>query len=66
MSKWIVPPDVRELIIFADNDASYAGQAAAFELAHRVKKAGLSVSVRFPPITDTDWNDVHQQQNIAA
>lgn len=66
MSKWIVPPDVRELVIFGDNDANFSGQAAAFELAHRVSKAGLIVTPRFPPVPDTDWNDVHQQKQIAA
>jgi putative DNA primase/helicase len=62
MAKWTVPPDVRELIIFADNDANYRGQAAAYELANRVVKSSLGVAVRVPPIGDTDWNDVHQQR----
>ena len=60
MSNWMVPRDVRELIIFADNDASYDGQAAAFTLAKRVKKADLTVCIEIPAETDTDWNDVHQ------
>ena len=66
MAQWIVPRDVRELIIFGDNDANFAGQNAAFALAHRIAKAGLSVTPRFPPVVGTDWNDVHAQNNLAA
>ena len=66
MTQWIVPADVRELVIFADNDANYAGQAAAFSLAHRAKRSNLAVTIEIPAVTDTDWNDVHQLQRQAA
>lgn len=66
MSKWIVPPNVHELIIFGDNDASFAGQRAAYALAQRAAEAGAKVTVRIPPITGTDWNDIHQNNRAAA
>jgi len=66
MARWVVPSDVHELIIFADNDANYSGQAAAYDLANRVVTANPAVTVRIPPVPDTDWNDVHQQKNLAA
>ena len=62
MSSWIAPPDVRELVIFADNDANFAGHAAAYALAHRVKCTNLPTRVEIPPIANDDWNNVHQQQ----
>jgi putative DNA primase/helicase len=56
------PPDnIRRLIIFADNDASYTGQAVAFGLARRLGKR-LEVVVNVPPEPDTDWNDVLNQR----
>lgn len=53
------PPGVRKVLIYADNDASYAGQMAAFTLAHRmVVQRRLLAEVILPPERDTDWNDV--------
>jgi putative DNA primase/helicase len=57
MKSWEPPPMVKEVWIFADNDANYAGHAAAYHLAHRLHKAGLAVTVMFPHIQG-DWNDV--------
>ena len=52
------PPDkIKRLSIFGDNDASYTGQAAAYHLAHRLKKTGLQIAVLIPGHVDTDWND---------
>ena len=50
------PEGVSEVHIFADCDEGYAGQAAAYTLAHRL--AGkVEVVVRLPAAPG-DWNDV--------
>ncbi len=57
--KSFVPPrGLLRLHIFADNDLNYVGQAAGYELAHRLNRDGLTVEVHVPPIADTDWLDV--------
>ena len=57
METLAVPADVKHVEIFADNDASYTGQAAAYALAKRLTEAGREVTVWMPPETDTDWAD---------
>ena len=52
------PKEVRELIILADNDASFTGQAAAFERARIAAKDGLSVTVQMAGKTGEDMYDV--------
>ena len=52
------PPDyVKTLVIYADNDESYCGQAAAFGFAHRLAMKGKNVEVRVPHMTG-DYNDM--------
>ncbi len=59
MAEWMAPEGVERVVIFADHDSNYAGQAAAFTLAKRlVLTKGLSVRVEIPPEVDQDWNDV--------
>jgi len=51
------PPDgVRELVVFADHDENFTGQAAAYRAAHRLKLRGFGVEVRIPP-QPGDWLD---------
>lgn len=51
-----VPPEVcKRLTVFGDTDESYAGQAAAFQLAKRAARAGFACDVSLPPAGD--WND---------
>ncbi len=50
------PAGVKEIVIFADNDANFAGQKAAFAAAHRLKLRGFEVEVVTPPAVG-DWLD---------
>lgn len=62
--KWAPPVEARHIIIFGDRDESFAGQNAAFALAHRIKSEGRNVEVRFPdPEEGKDFCDVLQGRN---
>jgi len=50
------PEGVKELIVFADNDANFAGQSAAYRAAHRLALKGYEVEVCVPPNVG-DWLD---------
>jgi putative DNA primase/helicase len=58
LKTFVVPPGVTGLHIFADNDANYVGQEAAYALARRLARNGFPVEVHIPPEVDTDWLDV--------
>jgi putative DNA primase/helicase len=60
------PPSVKRLTIFADNDASFVGQAAAYACAERLTKRGVECDVRVPELPDTDWNDELLRNAAAA
>ena len=59
LSKWEPPEITKKVIVFADNDASYAGQLAAYQLANRlVIQRKIEVEVRIPRETGEDFADV--------
>lgn len=53
------PEATAKLLIFGDADEKYAGQAAAYRLAHRAATARhpLTVEVHLPPVIGEDWLD---------
>lgn len=50
------PQGVEHVVIFADNDANFAGQAAAYRAVHRLALKGIEVEVVIPP-DPGDWLD---------
>jgi putative DNA primase/helicase len=59
MVNWVPPEETETVVIYADNDANYAGQSAAYALANKlVVKYNKRAEVRLPPSIGTDWNDV--------
>jgi putative DNA primase/helicase len=51
------PPGVHRVHIFGDRDASFAGQAATYVLAKRLKTIGLIAEDRLPDTVGFDWLD---------
>ena len=58
METFIPPEKVKTLLIYADNDSSFTGQAAAYALAKRLKLKGITCFVLVPDRIDTDFNDI--------
>jgi putative DNA primase/helicase len=54
----ILPPNVRTVIILADNDANGTGERAARTAAARWITEGRRVRIAMPPEPGTDFNDV--------
>ena len=70
LEKLVVPQSVKQVCIYADNDADgdYTGQASAYALARRLKSeeredAPRSVRVLLPKNSGADWADVWQQRH---
>jgi len=66
LEQWVPPVGVRSITIFADNDASYTGQAAAYALAKRLAFEAYRVRTAqrievLMPTKIGDWNDVLMQ-----
>lgn len=70
LEKLLVPPSVRQVCIYADNDADgdYTGQTSAFALARRLRREDATRAVRVfvPRNAGTDWADVWQQRQSHA
>jgi putative DNA primase/helicase len=60
--KWKPPKIAKHIVVFGDNDQNFAGQKAAYDLAHRLVSEGRTAEVRIPSLVGQDWNDVLQQQ----
>lgn len=64
MARWIWPDTLKTLFVFGDNDSSFTGQAAAFELARRFVNAPMADKskrecyVHIPSELNTDWADM--------
>lgn len=56
LEQWQPPEEAQEIHIYADHDLNYAGQAAAYKLAHRLSVKGLKAFVCEPSLPG-DWND---------
>lgn len=59
LEAWVPPAGVKQVLIAGDNDAgsSWAGQAAAFNLAKRLVRDGYAVDVEIPGLAGKDWAD---------
>ncbi len=66
LKNWIAPEGVKSVVIFADNDQKFGGQAAAYHLAHKLSVKGLDVSVHVPDFAGKDFNDVLNGRRNAA
>lgn len=51
-----IPPQITDVVIAADNDASFTGQAAGYNLAKKLHQNGLHVTIKLPK-NGSDWND---------
>lgn len=63
-----VPDGVRKVVVFGDNDRSYAGQAGAYALAARLRRdnPSLEIEVEIPKTEGLDWSDVWMRRRTGS
>ena len=61
-----LPPDVRRIVIAADNDVSGAGQRNALAAYDRWTAEGREVRIKTPPEVGDDFNDVLSKRRVNA
>lgn len=67
MQSVVLPQEVREVFIAADNDANATGQEAAQALAERLNHEGRKAQIVAPSTPGMDWLDVlNAEQEVAA
>ena len=62
----------KKVLIYGDNDRSYGGQAAAYQMSERLTGLGFTCEVHIPPNAGEDWNELelhnryimHERQGI--
>lgn len=64
MAGWEPPSQIKHIEIYGDNDENMVGQKAAYDLASKLYKRGLAVTVHIPPVAGEDWNDVLMKDGI--
>lgn len=65
LKSWQPPEGVQNVVVYGDNDGNYAGQAAAYALAHRLTGKGYKTVVTLPNHADTDFNDMLAERTAA-
>ena len=63
---WTPPPGVEQVVVFADNDASFVGQRAATALAERLVRAEIGATIMMPPQVGIDWAAVWEGERAAS
>jgi len=63
MESFEPPAGIKRVHVFGDNDPNFAGQKAAFVLAHRLVRdlEDVEVEVSIPSAPGVDWLDVLNQ-----
>lgn len=64
LGRLTLPPHVRRVVIFGDNDA--AGRLMAERAAGAYSRHGRAVELRWPPDGCNDWNDVVRERSRAV
>jgi putative DNA primase/helicase len=67
MEKLSIPASIKKVCIYADNDANFVGQHAAYALARRLKSSKdeeREVCVYVPPRVGDDWADVLSRRKL--
>lgn len=57
LEAWEPPADLGRVVVLGDNDTKFAGQAAAYRIAHKLACKGVAVEVRVPDAAGRDWAD---------
>lgn len=66
MEEVVVPEDVKDVIILADNDKSFTGQKSAFVLARKLDTKNKNVKVVMRPEAGLDFNDTENRQCVLS